>query len=93
MPEENHSGVVSISGATSVRRRRRDVVDSASSWGNSRSSGQAAADRGSQRAHAGTVAAVVAGGFSAEPILEMGAGAIAPTGRGNDAAVVVAGMF
>jgi len=93
MPEENHSGVVSISGTARIHQRGGDVVDGAASRGDPGASGQAAANGGSECADAGTVAPVVAGGVSTERILEMGAGATAPTGGGGGAAVVVAGVF
>ena len=93
MPEENNSGIVSVFIAASVCGSRCGFAHSASTRSDSGASGATAWDRGRQPPHIGTMAAVVAGGVSSEPTLEMGERTVGLAGGRAPAAAIVAGVF
>jgi len=92
MPETNDSDIVSLSITAGVCGGRGGSDHSASTRSDSGQSGATSRHGGSQPPDGGAMAAMVAGGVSAEFVLEMGERAVGHAGGRADAAVIVTGV-
>ena len=92
LPEANDSVIVSVSIAAGICGGSGGSDHSARTRSDTGQSEATAHDRGSEPPYGGTMAAMVAGGISADVVLEMGERTDGHAGGGGSAAVIVAGV-